>query len=60
LSDEITARREPDYAITAIIEGRRIGDTGKTRWHIEIEGEANKEQAADILDCAAEVLREAV
>lgn len=57
MPDDITKRRRPDYWINANIIGVRLGDTGKTKWDVEIDGEEDKQVAAEILEKAAYVLR---
>lgn len=49
--------KKPDWQITARIAGVKLGTTGETEWNIDIEGEADLETAAGILERAAEVLR---
>ena len=48
----------PDYQIEVWITGVRLGDTGRTEWDIQIEGEDDPVSAAGILERAAEVLRD--
>ena len=57
--DEITARRQvtPDYELESFITGVRIGNTGKTEWHISLDEGTDKLLAADIFEKAAAVLR---
>lgn len=49
---------KPDYELEAFITGIRIGDTGKTQWHISLDEDFDKLLAADIFEKAAEVLRD--
>ena len=57
--DEITKRRQakPDYELEVYITGVRIGDSGKTQWHISLDDDVDTLQAIDILEKATEVLR---
>ncbi len=48
----------PDYDITAWITGVRDGDSGFVHWLVNVAGEDNLDEAAGILERAAEVLRD--
>ena len=48
----------PDYEIEVWIRGIRYGNTGSTRWIVNVEGESDCEVAAEILEKAAKVLRD--
>ncbi len=50
--------KRPDYDITVWITGVVLGDTGKTHWNVQVEGEDDNEMAAEMLELAAEVLRD--
>ncbi len=60
MSDEITARRhaKPDYELESFITGVRIGNTGKTEWHISLDEGVDKLLAAGIFEKASAILRE--
>ena len=47
----------PEYDIEAWITGVKMPD-GKVLWNVEIEGEDDYDEAAGILERAAEVLRD--
>ena len=50
--------KEPDYDIEAWITGVRDGATGFVHWSVQVEGEDDCDEAAGILERAAEVLRD--
>lgn len=58
-ADRRTAQRfeSPDYDIEAWITGIRMPD-GMVQWSVTIDGEDDEDEAAGILERAAEVLRD--
>lgn len=62
-ADEITTRRlnhsDWDYALDLTIRGTRIGDTGKARWIIVQDGDAeyDEQYVADVLEKVVLVIR---